>query len=116
MPIFQYKAIAPGGDVRTGVIDADTARDARTKLRQEKLLVSDIRESSGRRARRRDFGDKQSWLSKLRTTRSQRTSTSSRDLDLVTGATRQLGTMLGSGIPMTEALRALIDQAEDRRS
>ena len=38
-----------------------------------------------------------------------RRSSSSRDLDLVTGVTRQLGTMLGAGIPMTEALRAMID-------
>lgn len=116
MPIFQYKAIAPGGEVRTGVIDADTARDARTKLRNDKLLVSDIKESHGRRARRNTTGKKLGILARLSSNRSQRTSTSSRDLDLVTGVTRQLGTMLGSGIPMTEALRALIEQAEDRRA
>lgn len=116
MPIFQYKAIAPGGDVRTGVIDADTARDARAKLRQDKLLVSAITEAGGRRMRARNFGTKEGLFARLRRSRSQRTSTSSRDLDLVTGVTRQLGTMLGSGIPMTEALRALIDQAEDRRA
>jgi len=116
MPIFQYKAIAPGGDVRTGVIDADTARDARSKLRQDKLLVSEIREAQGRRMKAKAFGSTEGILARLRRSRSQRTSTSARDLDLVTGITRQLGTMLGSGIPMTEALRALIDQAEDRRA
>jgi len=117
MPIFQYKAIAPGGETKTGVIDADTARDARSRLRRESLLVSHIQEARGGRQRKFKAGDKKpGWLSRLRSTRSRRTSTSARDLDLVTGVTRQLGTMLGSGIPMTEALRAMIDQAEDRRS
>jgi len=116
MPIFQYKAIAAGGEVRTGVVDADTARDARAKLRKENLLVSDIREASGRRGKFKSGPQKEGLLSRLRNSRSQRTSSSSRDLDLVTGVTRQLGTMLGSGIPMTEALRAMIEQAEDRRS
>ena len=116
MPIFQYKAIAAGGEVRTGVVDADTARDARAKLRKDNLLVSDIREASGRRGKFKSGPQKEGLLSRLRNSRSQRTSSSSRDLDLVTGVTRQLGTMLGSGIPMTEALRAMIEQAEDRRS
>ena len=30
MPIFQYKAYVHGGGTTTGVIDADTAREART--------------------------------------------------------------------------------------
>ena len=42
MPIYQYKAFAPGGNVQTGVVDADTERDARQKLRRDKLLVSDL--------------------------------------------------------------------------
>ena len=29
MPIYQYKAFAPGGSVQTGVVDADTEKDAR---------------------------------------------------------------------------------------
>ena len=116
MPIFQYKAIAPGGEVRTGVVDADTPRDARAKLRKDSLLVSDLREASSNRRGSSGVGGKDGLFARLKRARAQRSSTSSRDLDLVTGVTRQLGTMLGSGIPMTEALRALIEQAEDRRS
>jgi general secretion pathway protein F len=116
MPIYQYKAFGPGGETKSGVIDADTPRAARELLRRESLLVKEIRESHGRRGRAPAGSGKPSWLAKVRQARSMRKSTSSRDLDLVTGATRQLGTMLGSGIPMTEALRAMIDQAEDRRS
>lgn len=114
MPIYQYKAFAPGGEVRSGVIDADTPRDARTRLRREDLLVKEIHEAHGRRRRAGD--SKEGLVQRLRRARRMRRSSSSRDLDLVTGVTRQLGTMLGAGIPMTEALRAMIDQAEDRRS
>ncbi len=115
MPIYQYKAFAPGGATKSGVIDADTPRAAREMLRRDSLLVKEIHEAHGRRRLKAGPG-KQGWFAKVRTARQQRKSSSSRDLDLVTGSTRQLGTMLGSGIPMTEALRAMIDQADDRRS
>ncbi|MDP6762970.1 MAG: type II secretion system F family protein [Planctomycetota bacterium] len=114
MPIFRYKAIAPGGETKTGVIDADTARDARQRLRRDELLVSDIHEARG--GRRSTPGEKVGVLARLREARrSRRTSLSSKDLDTVSGVTRQLGTMLASGIPLTETLRAMIEQAEDRR-
>ena len=38
-----------------------------------------------------------------------------RDLEVVAAVTRQMGTMLGAGIPMAEMLSAVIDQAETRR-
>ena len=41
---------------------------------------------------------------------------SSGNIEIVSGATRQLGTLLGAGIPLTEALRALIEQTEHRRA
>lgn len=115
MPIFRYKAVATSGGKKSGVIDADTARDARSKLRTQGLLVSDIVETNKRsKGGRSDGGE--GFFANIKAARSQRTSTSSKDLDLVTGVTRQLGTMMGSGIPMTEALRALIDQADDRKA
>ena len=112
MPIYRYKAIATGGGKRAGVIDADTPRDARAKLRTNGLLVSDIVETNKRSTRKSIAAE--GFFARFQRNRSQRTSTSAKDLDLVTGVTRQLGTMLGSGIPMTEALRALIDQADER--
>ncbi|HKX46624.1 MAG TPA: type II secretion system F family protein, partial [Planctomycetota bacterium] len=38
-----------------------------------------------------------------------------RDLELVAAITRQLGTLLGAGIPLAESLRAIIDQSETKR-
>ena len=49
MPIFEYKAIDGDNKVKKGIIDADTPRDARLKLKKERLFVTDIKESAGKR-------------------------------------------------------------------
>lgn len=117
MPIFEYKAFASGGAVTTGVVDADTPREARSKLRRENLLVSDIKEVRGRGRSRAGRGSKGGFLSKIRHARASSSSgPSGRDLEIVGGITRQLGTLLGSGIPLAEALKAVIEQAEQRKT
>lgn len=47
MPVYEYKALNAKGRNAAGVIDADTARDAREKLRQQKVYVTDITEVRG---------------------------------------------------------------------
>jgi len=118
VPIFQYTALAPGGETRKGVIDADTARDARQRLRKDNLLVTDIAEGRSGKRSGRARGAKQpgGLLAKLQDARAAHSGPNARDLELVTAATRQLGTMLGAGIPLTEALRAMIEQAQDRKT
>jgi general secretion pathway protein F len=114
MPIFQYKAFAPGGTVATGVIDADTSRDARQRLRRENLLVSDIIElRSGRRVRP-GRGLKIGFLERLKSQRRSHATPSMRNLEILASATRQMGTLLSSGIPLAETLKAMIEQAEQR--
>lgn len=118
MPIFEYKAYVTGGSTKTGVIDADTAREARTRLRRDNVLVSEIHELKSGRRIRSDLaaGKKPALVERLKQLRSVDTSPSSSNTDQVVAATRQLGTMLAAGIPLTESLRALIEQAENRRS
>jgi len=113
MPIFEYKAYAPGGSVQSGVIDADTSREARTRLRRDNLLVKEIRELHGKAVP----GKKHSGPSRLQQflrERQRSSGPSARNLDVLTAATRQMGTLLGSGIPLTETLKAMIEQAEGR--
>lgn len=115
MPIYEYKAFAAGGGTKTGVIDADTPRAARDKLRREKVLVTELRQIRGGKS----AGLAGSWWTrskaKLQKMRSEPKGPSGRDLELVAGITRQLGTLIASGIPLAESLRALVDQAESRR-
>jgi len=52
VPVFEYKALNAKGKAASGVIDADTARDAREKLRNQKIYVTDISEVRGSTAKR----------------------------------------------------------------
>ena len=114
MPIFQYKAFATGGAVKTGVIDADTTRDARQRLRRENLLVSEIHETKGGRRVRTGKGRLGAVIDRIRRQRSAQSMSSMRNLEILTACTRQMGTLLGSGIPLAETLKAMIEQAEQR--
>jgi general secretion pathway protein F len=115
MPIFEYKAFAPGGAVQSGVIDADTSREARQRLRRDNLIVSQISElKGGRRIATRGKGLKLGFLEKIRRSRVASATPSMRNLETLTSVTRQMGTLLGSGIPLAETLKAMIEQADHR--
>src|SRR6516162_9569758 len=103
MPVYNYKALKEDGGSDTGVIDADSPKDARLKLKNRRLHVTDLQTIGGgekggggglRRRRFKFFGRRRP--------------------DQVAMLTRQLATLLGSGIPMIGAITALIDQVEYR--
>jgi general secretion pathway protein F len=52
LPVFEYKALNAKGKAQGGVIDADTARDAREKLRGQRIYVTDITEVRGSATKR----------------------------------------------------------------
>jgi general secretion pathway protein F len=122
MPIYEYKAYAQGGTIKTGVVDADTPREARQRLRRDNILVSELREvRTGTRkgpSASAPAGHKPSRASELlrnlKKLRDTRAGPSASDLEFVAAVTRQMGTMLGAGIPMAEMLSAVIDQADTR--
>src|SRR6185503_10132227 len=122
MPIYEYKAYASGGATKTGVVDADTPREARQRLRRDNILVSELREvrtgtRKGSSAPVKGVSKPRrhsQWLAKLKKLRESQSGPAGRDLELVAGITRQMGTMLGAGIPMAEMLSAVIDQADTR--
>jgi len=118
MPIYEYKAFAPGGGTQTGVVDADTERDARRKLRREDLLVSKLHETrGGRRVKRKERGKRQrdGLIARIAARRAAQVGPRARENEIVAGVTRQLATLLGSGIALAEALGEIVDQAENRR-
>ena len=101
MPIYSYQAIDSRGRNKKGNIDADTARDARDKLRTQKLRVTDMRRidaiaRGGGKAGRFQLQRKANI----------------RDLAILT---RQFSTLLASGVHLSEALSVLVEQIEDRR-
>lgn len=96
MPAFRYEAADAAGKTDKGVLDADSAKAARSLLRQRGLTPISIEPLTGQaqatRARRH-FG--------------QRLSTREQAL-----LTRQLASLITAGLPLDEALSALADQAE----
>ena len=100
MAIYEYKALDHNGAMRGGIVDADSPREARLKLRGDGLHVTDIQsmeEAATKNAKSRNklFAPK----------------ANPRELAIMT---RQFATLLRAGIPAVSALKALIDQVEAR--
>ncbi|MFM1872698.1 MAG: type secretion system protein GspF [Planctomycetota bacterium] len=104
MPIFEYKAVDGANKVKKGIIDADTTRDARQKLKKDKLFVTDIKEARGKK----DRGIRIRGVTGVESPNKQRT-------EQIAAVTRQMASLLQAGIPLAEALRMVIEQAPDKK-
>jgi general secretion pathway protein F len=97
---FEYTAVDATGRERKGVLEGDTARAVRQMLRDQSLLplsVNEVLQTESRRER------KQFTL---------RRGISAADLSLLT---RQIATLVRSGLPLEEALMAVSEQTERPR-
>ncbi len=106
MPIFEYKAMNVDGGSEAGIVDADSPKDARAKLRKQKLLVTKLKEAKSARA--------SSVGSRIRRMQGVTTPNKKRN-EQIAAVTRQMASLLASGIPLAEALRAVIEQSPDRQ-
>src|SRR5687767_5258110 len=100
MPIYEYKAYVQGGALRTGIIDADTPREARQRLRRDNILVKELKTKSKLRKVRGAAPVKATFAERVQSLRSRPSGPRGRDLETVAAITRQLGTLLGAGIPL----------------
>jgi general secretion pathway protein F len=98
MPVYDYKGLNAGGASKTGIIDADSPREARLKLRSQNVLVTQITERS--QSVRREVGKKKVLDFRRR----------AKGRSEVPMYTRQLATLLKAGIPLAQAMAALIEQ------
>jgi general secretion pathway protein F len=99
MPAYEYTALDPAGKERRGVLEGDNARQVRAALREQSLLpvsVSEVVDSAPQR-----FAGF-----------SMRRGINAMDLALLT---RQLATLVRSGLPLEEALLAVSQQSERAR-
>ena len=100
MGAFEYTALDAQGRERKGLIEGDTPKHVRQLLREKQLLPMEIQETAERelkQSRRRGF---------------MRRGLSTLDLALLT---RQLATLLRSGLPLEESLQAVAEQTEKAR-
>lgn len=94
MEAFQYQALDASGRIVSGVLQADTARQARTQLRAQGLLPAVVDQVHARARAGK------AWARGL----------SANELSLVT---RQLATLLTSGLTLEQSLNALIEEAAE---
>jgi general secretion pathway protein F len=99
MPVFAYRGLGSDGRNVNGVVDADSARTARGKLRASGIFPTDIFEESSAAARPETVRE---WFP------AWRTRLPPGELSLLT---RQLSALLGAGVQLVDALTALSDQA-----
>ena len=100
MPAYTYEALDPQGKARSGVLEAENAKAARSQLRTQGLvplavaaLAASVQTAGASRWSRRVFGS--------------------------TGLavwTRQLAGLVGAGLPLERALTSLSDEADDPRA
>ncbi len=98
MPVFEYKALDASGKSVAGIVDADTAKEARQKLRMENLYTTSVAEAEESVALTSDVQVRK-ILQRIKR----------KD---VAAATRQMATLLRSGMPLVQSLTAIIEQLE----
>jgi general secretion pathway protein F len=97
MPVFAYRGLAANGRSVAGVVDADSVRTARGKLRERGIFPTDLAEEEP--VVKRSLSDYlPSFGRRIPPT----------ELSLLT---RQLSSLLGAGVQLVDALAALADQS-----
>jgi len=94
LPVFEYEALDSAGKAVRGIIDAESVRTVRTKLRGQGVFPTDVKEESEAVPRVPSFR----LFGRLK----------AKDMAL---AFRQLATLLEAGIPLVSSLSALIGQS-----
>ncbi|ENM5766457.1 type II secretion system inner membrane protein GspF [Vibrio mimicus] len=100
MAAFEYKALDAKGRHKKGVIEGDNARQVRQRLKEQGLVPIEVVETQAKAARSRSKG------------MGFKRGISTPDLALIT---RQLATLVQSGMPLEECLRAVAEQSEKPR-
>ncbi len=108
MPVYAYKGVTAAGKATRGQVSAESTRAARAKMRQDGVFLTEIGETAG--AADAPIGDAdQAGAGGLSASLSfgRRIPALARAV-----ATRQLATLVGAGIPLVEALGALVEQID----
>jgi general secretion pathway protein F len=100
MPAYRFAALDAQGRTRKGSLEGDTPRQVRQVLRERGLTPLEVAEITGRSKEQRNR--RLGWSQRISAT----------ELALVT---RQLATLVNSGLPLEQALGAVAHQAERAR-
>jgi len=96
VPVYEYRALNTTGRTVKGIIDADSSKAARLKLRRNGIFPIELHDATAARSEKREID----LLRFLRRIKVQETAV----------MVRQLSTLLSAGLPLVESLTAVIDQ------
>lgn len=105
MPVFEYSGLDSARRATKGIIDADSAKAARVRLRKQGVFPTEVTQQAQGGLRGRGLNveiDLSQYFQLI----------SPRDVAQIT---TQLSTLVGANVPMVEALTALVDQTEKSR-
>lgn len=108
MPVYAYKGVTQSGKTTRGTVSADGLRAARSKMRANGVFLTEINESQGATASRTGAVSPARGLHvdlklPVRIPAMERAM-----------STRQLATLVSAGVPLVEALGALVEQTEHK--
>ncbi|MFL5264918.1 MAG: type II secretion system inner membrane protein GspF [Anaeromyxobacteraceae bacterium] len=103
MPVFEYKALDGRGKSVEGLKEADSPKTLRATLRRENIFLTEV------------LGQKEAAAAKKHEVSVRRFVGSRISTDDVAITTRQLAVLVGAGVPLVEALNALVDQVDHER-
>ncbi len=133
MPVFEYKGLTDKGKNVGGVVNADSARSARTKLRRDGVFPTELKEQRSSIAEAKQKKANGKATAKIAAPQAgdavedaPRKISMSMEVDLgrylerititdVSIVTRQLATLINSGIPIVESLAAVADQTDNEK-
>jgi general secretion pathway protein F len=101
MAIYEYKALDPNGKNVRGVVEADSEKTARSKLKKSGYFITQLSEKNAAQ-KNKSLQTSFSIFNRIKIT----------EIALVT---RQLASLVKANIPLVDALTALIDQTENEK-
>jgi general secretion pathway protein F len=96
VPVYEYRALNTSGRAVKGIVDADSSRAARLKLRRNGIFPIELHEEAEAQGDKREY-DVLRFLRRVK-------------LQEVAITVRQLSTLLSAGLPLVESLTAIIEQ------
>jgi general secretion pathway protein F len=104
MPVYQYKGVRNDGLAATGIVDAESPKVARQKLRKGGVYPTSLIEQQGASDHPRVEGQSKARVDRFGVLSKQ-------ELAIMT---RQLATLLVAGLPLVEVLGILVEQTDKK--
>jgi general secretion pathway protein F len=106
MPVYQYRGYRADGGSATGIVDAESPKVARLKLRKDGVFPTEMEEQEG--------SGKSFAAHSRRTPISGGGRSAALTVNDVALMTRQMATLLVAGLPLVDSLGVLMDQSEKK--